>query len=135
MSKLKEKSEFNIYAAELLIENAYFAPSVHCSYYSCFQLLKFTINDFFGIDYDSLASKISSSGKKTHQFVIGYVASKLVRYAGREESRKFKRTIKDLKQFREESDYDNIEIGKDKGETALRKAKEIRNYLKTNFHV
>jgi uncharacterized protein (UPF0332 family) len=135
MSKLKEKSEFNINAAELLIANAYFAPSVHCSYYSCFQLLKFTIKNFFGIEYDILASNISSSRKKTHQFVIDYIASELIGFTGREESRKFKRTIKDLKQFREESDYDNIEIGEDKGKTALRKAKEIRKYLKTNFHV
>jgi len=135
MSKLKEKSEFNINAAELLIANAYFAPSIHCSYYSCFQLLKFTIKNFNNIDYDILASNISSSRKNTHQFVIDYIARELIEYAGREESRKFKLKIKDLKQFREESDYDNIEIGKDKGETALRKAKEIRNYLKTNFHV
>ena len=125
MSKLKEKSEFNINAAELLIANAYFAPSIHCSYYSCFQLLKFTIKNFNNIDYDILASNISSSRKNTHQFVIDYIARELIEYAGREESRKFKLKIKDLKQFREESDYDNIEIGKDKGETALRKAKEI----------
>ncbi|MCD4665094.1 MAG: HEPN domain-containing protein [Bacteroidales bacterium] len=135
MSKLKEKSEFNIGAAELLIENGYFAPSVHCSYYSCFQLLKFSINDFFGINYISLSSKISSSKKKTHQFVIDYVAENLIKLAGREESRKFKRNIKDLKQFREVSDYDNIEVGEDKGAAALRKAKEIRNYIKTNLHV
>ena len=49
MSKLKEKAKFNLSAAEILQENNLFAPSIHCSYYSCFQLLKFTINDFFGI--------------------------------------------------------------------------------------
>lgn len=135
MSKLRQKSDFNINSAEYLIASAFYAPSVHCSYYSCFQLLKYTIKEFFGIDYDTLATNISNSQYNTHKYVINYVTDELTRFVGIEESRKFKRTINDLKLFREESDYENIEINLDKGEAALRKAKEIRQYLVTNFNV
>lgn len=135
MSKLRQKSDFNINSAEYLIASAFYAPSVHCSYYSCFQLLKYTIKEFFGIDYDTLATNISNSQYNTHKYVINYVTDELTGFVGIEESRKFKRTINDLKLFREESDYENIEINLDKGEAALRKAKEIRQYLVTNFNV
>ncbi len=135
MSKLRQKSDFNIEAAKLLIKGSYFAPSVHCSYYSCFQLLKYTIKEFFGTDYNTLAVNISTSGKKTHQYVISYITDELENLAGKEESRKFKRTINDLKQFRLESDYENIEVNIDQGQVALDKANEIRQYLITNFKV
>lgn len=135
MSMLKQKSDFNIFAAEILLTKSCFAPSVHCSYYSCFQLLKYTIKDFFGIDYETLASKISLSEQKTHDYVISYITLELKNLAGVEESTKFKRKIKDLKQFRVDSDYEDIEINADKGYLALKKAKEIREYIITNFHV
>ena len=73
MSKLKEKSEFNFDAAQLLIDNYLYAPSVHCSYYSCFQLMKFTMNNFFGIGYDELNTRISvSTSGGTHSYVTNF---------------------------------------------------------------
>ena len=135
MSKLREKSEFNIDAAEYLLKKSLYAPSVHCSYYSCFQLLKYTIKAFLGINYDVQTSNITSSPQNTHQYVVNYVCNELETFISFEESRKFKRIIKDLKQFRIESDYENIEVSLDKGDVALRKAKEIRTYLITNFNV
>jgi len=135
MSRLRQKSNFNFIAAETLLNESLYAPSVHCSYYACFQLLKFTIKDFFGEDYETQASKISTTGQQTHLYVINYVTNELKQLAGIEESRKFKRTISDLKQFRVESDYENIEIGSVKGNEAFNKAKEIRSYLIKNFNV
>jgi hypothetical protein len=134
MSNLKQKSAFNYIAAELLIKESLYAPSVHCSYYACFQLLKHIINDFFGVDYASQAQQISSSGLQTHQYVVNFITKELKQLAGIEESRKFKRTINDLKQFRVESDYQDIEVGSVKGIEAFSKAKEIMTYLK-NFKV
>jgi len=136
MSKLKEKSEFNIDAAEMLIENSLYAPSVHCSYYSCFQLLKYTMNDFFDISYDNLSRDISSSPLTTHRYVIKYISTELVSFVGRSESeRNFTRKIKDLKHFREESDYENLDVDYDKGTQAFELAKNLRRYLITNFNL
>jgi uncharacterized protein (UPF0332 family) len=133
MSKLKEKSEFNIAAAELLLEKDYYAPSLHCSYYSCFQLIKFTIKDFFGTDYETLSSNISSSKKNTHQYIIDYISNELINFTDTKTGRDFKRKIKDLKQFRQESDYDDMEITIEKGNAAYLQAVEIRTYLTNNF--
>lgn len=135
MSKIRQKSDFNIDAAEQLLKEACYAPSVHCSYYSCFQLLKFTIKDFFGIDYDTQSANIAISNQNTHQYVLNYLSSELRNFVSLKESRDFKRTFKDLKQFRLESDYENIEIGSDKGNEAFDKAKEIRTYIIKNFSV
>lgn len=135
MAKLRQKSDFNISAAEHLINIHLYAPSVHCSYYSCFQLLKYTIKQFFGMDYETIAVNISSSHQKTHQFVINYVYNELVKFDGIKNSRDFKRSIMELRQFREESDYENIEIDLDKGKSALYKAVEIRQYIIKSFNV
>ncbi len=40
MSILKSKSDINLMAAELLHKNSLYPSVVHCSYYSCFQLMK-----------------------------------------------------------------------------------------------
>lgn len=53
--------------------------------------------------------------------------------AGIKESQDFKRKIKDLKQFREESDYEDIEVNSDKGNNAYNKAREIRSYIIEKF--
>lgn len=135
MSKLRQKSDFNIDAAVHLLRDQYYASSVHCSYYSCFQLLKHTIKNFSGIDYDAQAKIISSSGQKTHQYVINHITGEINSCVGFEESRRFKRTIKELKVFRLESDYEDVEVNLDKSEKALRIAKEIRQYIITNFNV
>lgn len=73
MSKLKAKAEFNIDAAQLLIDKSLYAPSVHCSYYSCFQLMKYTMKEIFGITYDELAQRVSvktTGGTHTCQFFL-----------------------------------------------------------------
>ena len=135
MSKIKQKSEFNISASEELLRMTYYAPSVHCSYYSCFQLLKYTINVFFGVDYNTQAVNTSAAGQKTHQYVLNYITRELNKLVSLKESRDFKKKYKDLKQFRIDSDYENIEIDSEKGFSALRKAKEIRTYVIQNFNL
>lgn len=133
MSKLKQKSDFNIDAASVLLKQNLYAPSVHCSYYSCFQLLKYTIKDFFGVDYETQAVNISSSKQKTHQYVINYITNELMLLSSIAESQNFKREIKDLKLFREESDYENKEINFDQGNKAYNKAIKIRSYINEKF--
>ncbi|TKG95206.1 HEPN domain-containing protein [Puteibacter caeruleilacunae] len=135
MSKLKQKSEFNISAADTLLKEHLFAPSVHCSYYSCFQLLKYTIKEFFGDDYSTQAVNISTSKQSSHQYVINYIAKELRGFAEVSESQEFKRKIKDLRQYRIEADYENIEVNSDKGNMAFDKANEVRSYIIKNFNV
>jgi len=135
MSKLRAKSEFNIQAAHLLIRNNLFAPSIHCSYYSCFQLMKYTLNDFFGIEYSNLSQMIATNKSNTHTYIIKYISDQIRQKIGREDYREFSNKIKDLKTFREQSDYDDIEVSIDEGQKAYNHANEILSFLRNNFHV
>ena len=134
MSKLKEKSEFNFASAQLLIDNYLYAPSVHCSYYSCFQLMKFTMNNFFDIGYDKLNTRISvSTLGGTHSYVIHFFNNAVKKKNGYFDYKDFSRKIKDLKEFRESSDYDDVEITIDKSQKAKEYATDIRQYIQRNF--
>jgi hypothetical protein len=134
VDKLKQKSEFNFLAAELLLKENLYAPSVHCSYYSCLQLIKFSIKDFFEIAYSDLSSSIASSKKNSHQFMIEFIKSNLRGNVDLLDEREFSRNIKDLKQFRLESDYEDMLIDREKGEKALHLASDLRKFLQQKLH-
>ncbi len=133
MSKLKTKSEINIEAADQLIKISLYAPSVHCSYYSCFQLLKYTIKNFFGKDYVLQSEEINGKKVGSHQYVINFISRELLQLADIHTSQDFRRKYKDLQQFRLESDYENIDITSDQGLKAYKIAKEIRQYVQNKF--
>ncbi len=138
MSELKEKSKFNIQAAELLQENNLFAPSVHCSYYSCLQLMKVVINEFLGISFEELERNIKNAQEtqklNTHTYIIKTISDN-IRYGSKENQGEFDRRIKDLKHCRISSDYENVQITTFESDKALIIAKEIRKQLKEIFHV
>jgi uncharacterized protein (UPF0332 family) len=135
MSKLRAKADFNFQAAQILIDNDLYAPSIHCSYYSCFQLLKHSVYHFFGVDYETLGRQVAADTSSTHNYLIRYVSEQIRNNMGREAYREFNNKIKDLKNFREESDYDNVEINIDKGLQAHSLARELRSFMQNNLHV
>ena len=134
MTKLKQKSEFNFDAAKVLIDNNLYAPSVHCAYYSCFQLMKFALKDFCGIEYIELRRRIGLSQQNTHSFVIKELGNEIIKN-DRHTYNEFSRKIKDLKTFRTDSDYENTEIISDQGQKAYKLAGEIRSLLIENLHL
>lgn len=134
MSKLKTKSEFNFDAAQLLIDNYLYAPSVHCSYYGCFQLMKFTLKDYFGMGYDELNQQVSVNSKGgTHSHITHVFNNEVKKNKGFTDYSEFSRKIKDLKEFRQASDYEDLEITIDKSQKALNYATELKQYIQTNF--
>lgn len=141
MSYLKQKSEQNIIAAEFLIKEGLHAPSVHCSYYSSFQLTKHTLNSFFGINYEEQESELNelkqSKGAKgigSHEYVINRFSGKL-RDLSKNEYLSFNRNIKELKAFRNQSDYFNKKVTSEQSKRAYRLSEEIVGMLKKNCHV
>lgn len=134
MSYLRQKSDFNIDAAKELISKQIYAPSVHCSYYSCFQLLMFIIQDFFGVDYEAQKRESKSAKQTSHNYVIHYIANQLNNFEKEVDvRRKVIRQITQLKQLRVESDYHDIEIGIEKSSQAITYAINIRSYVASKF--
>lgn len=139
MPELLKKSEENILAASLLIENELYASSVHCSYYSCFQKLKNVISQAYGSDYEELENERYSLIKLlrlrskrtlgTHEF---YIDRKLVDLIRREnKDHRLINQINDLKLRRTISDYDNKEIIHSEAIKVFSKTKEVLKTLNT----
>ena len=126
-SILKQKSEFNLDAGIKLINEYLYAPSVHCLYYSCFQLMKVIIHEYDGIKYEDFEKK------DAHEFVIHKIITHL-NGIDKKEYLEFNRIIKELKKLRTEADYDESEILIDKAETARRHSNYIRNKLIKTFN-
>jgi uncharacterized protein (UPF0332 family) len=140
VSHLKIKSEHNLLAAEILIKNGLHAPSVHCSYYSCFQLSKFALKEFCGIDYQkqdeelNLLKQTSSLKIGTHEYVINKLGTE-IRNCSKEAYLTFTNNIKELKRFRVESDYNNIIVTDEQSIKSLRLSTELVQLLKFNCHL
>ena len=111
------------------MDQGYHAPSVHCSYYSCLQLLKYSINFFFGVEYSDLKRNIASSKKNSHQYIIEYVSKNLSGNVSITEERNFTRKIKDLKFYREASDYEDTNVDWGNCNKAYSKASDLREFL------
>ncbi|ALU75869.1 hypothetical protein [Tenacibaculum finnmarkense] len=128
MSFLNNKSEFNLEGAKLLIENSLFAPSVHCSYYAVFQKLKHQYIIKEDITYDDLSDRIMADKRNTHKYVIEEFCNFI---QDRYKKREIKNKINDLKAFRIQSDYENLEINHSISSFALTKSETLLKELKT----
>lgn len=99
-----------------------------------FQLMKFALKDFCGIEYTELKHRIGLSQQNTHSFVIKELGNEIIK-KDRHTYIEFSRKIKDLKTFRTDSDYENTEIIFDQGQKAYNLAGEIRSLLIENLHL
>jgi hypothetical protein len=78
-------------SAELLIEESYYAPSVHCSYYSVFQLMKYRFVSKSGISFEEYNTQSPSIG--SHVYLLD---SFLIFLSDPRERRVCKRNVGDL---------------------------------------
>jgi len=140
VSSLKNKSDLNLLAAEILIENSLHAPSVHCSYYSCFQLSKYALKEFAGIDYIQQEEELNrlkqeqSTKFGSHEYVIFKLGNEINR-CSKETYRIFSTNFKILKSFRKKSDYLDEMISDEQSKESLRLSTELVQLLKSNCHL
>lgn len=92
------------------------------------------MNTFFGISYDELRQRVSvNTSGGTHSYVTHFFNNEVRNKNGVSDYRDFSRKVKDLKEFRESSDYDDVEINIDKSTRALQYAEDIRQHIQKNF--
>lgn len=131
MSHLKSKSDFNLEAAKVLI-NDYdnYAPSVHCSYYGCFQFIRSKLNQI-GVTYEKIdrdiASSVQPGGIKlhSHTYPIKLILNEVEKKSDKFFKTSLRNKIFDLKEYREISDYRNVSVGYDDSRKAYNLSKEI----------
>lgn len=138
MTILRDKARINFEAGEMLVFGNKYAPSIHCYYYSCLQLIKFTLHDFFGESYEKIEMDIKNASKKkisSHQYLIDYISNQLEREYSQKDSAIFSRRIKDLRELRNKSDYNDFVIDENVCVAARKKALGVREQLQEIFHV
>lgn len=134
MPELLKKSEENFYAASLLIGHRLFAPSIHCSYYACFQRLKNVVAKAYHCGYDDLRIEqqehIDTTGKSigSHEFLINFKLSNLLRRENMEH--RVINEINQIKLFRHKSDYENVQTGERQATMVLKKSEFVLDELK-----
>ncbi len=129
MPYLKAKSEFNKEAANLLSDRSLYAPSIHCAYYSCFQLSKYIIKEKLNISYNQQSNEIRSTpGVQSHSYVVRKILDQ-IQIIDRGGYNEIRRKLSDLRLLREKSDYENIEINFTLSKRAIDYSNELRIYF------
>lgn len=130
MSFLKSKSEFNLDAAKVLIDDYnYYAPSVHCSYYGCFQFIKYKLNKI-GVsneqmEIDIQLSKQGGGRKHSNQYPIKLMIDKIRGKSDVVKAKQVSDKIKLLYTYRVSSDYHDVEVFSKQSNAALDLSKEV----------
>ena len=136
MGVLKEKSDQNVASASTLISSDAYSSSVHCSYYSCIQLMLDIFHDHLLIDKKALDTEFGKYKDEAdseigfHNFYINKIRLEfLQRNKNFEEVQDLYGLLTQLKQKRVDADYTEKIIGKKDSEKALTKARRVIEYL------
>lgn len=129
MSNLLTKSQLSFGSAEFLQKSGHTQSVVHCSYYSCVQLMKHVLIKKDGYSDATLEAERIQKETQVHVFLIKKLVDKL-RNEGKDWS-SFLSEINDLKKLRGIVDYtDTAIIDSSKSGSAIDKARKLNNILK-----
>jgi uncharacterized protein (UPF0332 family) len=139
MSELLIKSKSNIDAAQLLLNNVFYASGVHSAYYSCVQRMKHYLFEKFKFNEEKLnleleVMKAQTLKKKSglHIYLITFFSNKLEKEP--EKHKEFRDHIMQLRTLREKSDYENVSISRDDLKNAIQFSKIVSKSLDANFN-
>ncbi|MGH1387516.1 hypothetical protein [Kordia sp.] len=140
MDYIKSKSEFNLAAAKVLIDDQdNFAPSVHCSYYGCLQFIKSKLHSLGIISYSQMSEDIAKSKQggmralSSHKYPLDLIVKAISEKENLIYAKKINDKVKELKTFRIMSDYHNVEIDKPKSMKALALSCEVISLIKSKL--
>ena len=124
---LKNKSEINLSAAELLHDKCLFPVVAHCTYYSCLQLMRYIWQNKMERNPDDLKTKSEEkigSHAKLINGIIEFLKDKKI------DHREFNNKILQLKAIRVKADYKDIQIDYTASSKSIQYSKEILKILK-----
>lgn len=121
MSILENKSNENQAAGLILINQNHFSSSVHCSYYSCIQLMKHILLFSEEKTEEELFSMQKSASQNLHEFLINYFIRQLRENNVYSLYRDSIGKLGELKVLRNNSDYTETIID----ETKARRASDL----------
>ncbi|WP_338762030.1 HEPN domain-containing protein [Bernardetia sp. ABR2-2B] len=125
MSHLKKKSKDNLKAAQKLIDEGFYASSIHCSYYSCLQFIKFIY-----IEDEDFITDCNNKEKNSHNIIINKVLDEICEKADYKEEIRINKFLQDLKKTRVDADYNEVEITEEEAKFALLNTKHTLSDIK-----
>lgn len=126
MPKMKQKSNENMNAANLLVSKNMYTASIHCFYYSGFQLSRYVLCNSFGVPYSQQDSE--SRGKDSHFYVIEKTGAYLDK-RHHIDMLDYMKFINKLKSLRKKADYSMYEITPDEAFKAQKYAVSLNLLL------
>ncbi len=125
MGVFRDKSDKTFSSGELLLSNTHYNSSVHCFYYSCFQLIIDLLREEYRYTDEQISSGTNNSS--SHDKIINQLKICLS-----EESRidyNIINLFSLIKKARKKADYEEQNIGKKEAEKTKDRATEIRKEL------
>ena len=135
MSVLITKSKENTSAAQLLIDGNHYTSSVHCSYYSCVQVMIHILLYDYGFTQGTLEIEANAKGSGSHVYAKNYLFKKMKDKNKKAIARDFYKEIGELKNKREKADYEEETISSDLSEEALAQSLRVNKILTNVFEI
>lgn len=134
MNVMQLKSEQNFNAANVLLNNEiqYYAPAIHCFYYSCFQLSKYVLATFCEVSYEKQEQE--SKGEGSHQYVHHETAKALEKIS-HIAFLDYNSCYSKLKSLRKKADYSLKPISPEDVDIAKKKAEVLEQLLKNKYDI
>ena len=132
MDYLKQKSQQNELAADFLKGKEFYSSSVHCSYYSSFQLTKKMLITYYKNEIE-IKNEISIGKANTHKFYILKLENEIAKHAYLK-AREFKQKIRELKKMREIADYEDKAVIEYDSVKAIKLNTEIQKIINKVFN-
>lgn len=128
MSIIKKKSQENLDSARILIKNKKYNSSVHCSYYACFQMSKYCLNDNDCETYEEQDFYTKSSGNDSHNH-ISQKTENFLKRNNRFHYLDYKECMSSLKRMRKNADYDQYDISESEADLSYVNANTVLKIL------
>ncbi len=132
MSYLKTKSQENFEAGLELLATSKYNSSIHCFYYSCYQLIVDFFFEKLKWDQQRIDQNLKKTPRGSHNSIINNFISIIEKEnsIGNLETREFRIKIFYLKKVRIKADYFQDKIPKQESEKVKDISEEILNTLK-----
>lgn len=125
-----QKAEENHEAFKILKERRLFTASVHCAYYSAYQMSLYVLYQRYGISPDVISEKAKGVG--SHKYVIGTLKNAMAKDS-RFDSMNYRNYINTLKRYRKIADYSETMISPDDMSEINNAISSLRHLLTSKY--
>jgi len=133
MTILLNKSKESIEASEFLKNENLFASSVHCSYYSCIQLMRHILFNIQNEDENTFDNGQNINQAGSHNYLLSILTNDLKNHEI--DIRTFRNQFRNIKDLRKNADYKQLVILEIDCNNAYNLALKINRTLKNIYSI